>query len=72
MDEQQYLLEVEGKSGTTADFELTIFDQKVSLIENAEILSTDERGRLKIRVAFPGSKERYIKVILKMILTSNS
>ena len=70
LNDQQFILEVEGKSHTAADFELYIYDQKVSLIENAEILSMDEKGQLKIRVYFPKSKERYIGVTIKISLTT--
>jgi hypothetical protein len=66
--EQEYQLQLEGKSHTFADFELNIFDQKVSLIENAEILTSDKNGRLKIRVYFPESKEKYCGVTVKIIL----
>ena len=65
---QEYLLQLEGKSNSFADFELNIFDQKVNLIENAELLTSDKNGWLKIRVYFPEFREKYCGVTVRIVL----
>ena len=64
--EGQYQLELEGASNTFADFSINIFDQQVRSIENAEILSVDDKGMVKIRVQFPAVREKYSKVLVKI------
>ncbi len=66
--ENQYTLELEGASDTFADFVIHIFDQQVHSIENAEILSLDDKGLLKIRVRFPAAREKYSKTSVRIFL----
>ncbi len=64
-----YEVVLEGKSGSTRDFEVRIFEQKIEQITGGKIIEEFPGRIVKFQVDFPRSKEPFIrkKITLKLI-----
>jgi hypothetical protein len=63
-----YTVELEGKSGTSQNFTVRIFDGTVKTWEGAEPVLTDRSGCITFRVAFPSAHQPFSRKTVRMML----
>ena len=57
----QYTIDLEGKSGSTAYFQLMVNDQRIKQVHGGRVEKTEKNGLVRLRIPFPPSKQRFIK-----------
>ena len=57
-----YTAVTEGRAGTFAVYAVRVFDRKAKDIEGAERIDTSRRGLVRLRVSYPVSGERFVRV----------
>jgi hypothetical protein len=57
----QYTIDLEGKSGSTAYFQLMVNDQRIKQVQGGQVEETEKNRLVRLRIPFPPSKQRFIK-----------
>ena len=68
LEGKEYIVALEGRSGTEGSFALKTFDQAVAAIRGGRIVDVRENGVLTFTVAFPESEKTFVNKQIQIVL----